>query len=116
MKKTAESATKWLTEKVKSNPKLNPIPYSFFKSIISKQIEWAAKRGVALDFTELAQAVSAELLKAGIYVMAESLKKKIKSERESNLEFVCNDCSAIDREFDKKIRRSKNEQSGSNRT
>ena len=72
MKKTAESAAKWLADKVKANPKLNPIPYPFFKSIINKQIEWAAKRGVALDFTELAEAVRSELLKAGIYTMADS--------------------------------------------
>ena len=72
MKKAAESAAKWLADKVKANPKLNPIPYPFFKSIINKQLEWALKRGVALDFTELAEAVRAELLKAGIYTMADS--------------------------------------------
>ena len=72
MKKAVDSATKWLAEKVKGNPKLNPIPYPFFKSIISKQVEWAAKRDVALDFEELAEAVRGELLKAGIYVMADS--------------------------------------------
>ena len=50
--------------------KLNPIPYAFFKSIINKQIEWAAKRSVALEVSELSDAVKAELLKAGIYVMS----------------------------------------------
>ena len=104
MRKATESATKWLTEKVRSNPKLNPIPCPFFKSIISKQVEWArTQRKIILNFEELAEAVSAELLKAGIYVMAEnSAKKEIKPERESNLEFVCNGCSVIDREIDKK--------------
>ena len=72
MKKAVDSATKWLAEKVKGNPKLNPIPYPFFKSIINKQVEWAAKRDVALDFEELAEAVRGELLKAGIYTMADS--------------------------------------------
>ena len=72
MKKAVDSATKWLAEKVKGNPKLNPIPYPFFKSIINKQVEWAAKRDVALDFDELAEAVRGELLKAGIYTMADS--------------------------------------------
>ena len=74
MKKAVDSAAKWLAEKVKANPKLNPIPYPFFKSIIGKQIEWAAKRGVSLDFEELSQAVRTELLKVGIYTMAESEK------------------------------------------
>lgn len=83
MKKAAESAAKWLADKVMANPKLNPIPYPFFKSIINKQIEWAAKRGVALDFMELAEAVRKELLKVGIHTMAES-KKEAKSERETN--------------------------------
>ena len=98
MKKAAESAAKWLADKVKANPKLNPIPYPFFKSIINKQIEWAAKRGVALDFTELAEAVRKELLKVGIHTMAES-KKESKSERETSSlfegtesEFVCRTC------------------------
>ena len=72
MEKAVDSATKWLAEKVKGNPKLNPIPYPFFKSIINKQVEWAAKRDVALDFEELAEAVRGELLKAGIYTMADS--------------------------------------------
>ena len=72
MKKAIDSAAKWLTDKVRSNPKLNPIPYAFFKSIINKQIEWAGKRGVSLDFEELSQAVRAELLKVGIYTMSDS--------------------------------------------
>lgn len=74
MKKAVDSAAKWLADKVKGNPKLNPIPYAFFKSIINKQVEWAAKRGVTLNFSELAEAVRAELLRAGIYTMAESSK------------------------------------------
>ncbi|MBQ7544897.1 MAG: hypothetical protein IJT02_08140 [Synergistaceae bacterium] len=72
MKKATESAAKWLAGKAKADPKLNPIPYPFFKSIISKQVEWAAKRGVALNFTELAEAVRTELLKSGIHTMADS--------------------------------------------
>ena len=72
MRKAVDSAAKWLTDKVRSNPKLNPIPYAFFKSIINKQIEWAGKRGVSLDFEELSQAVRAELLKVGIYTMSDS--------------------------------------------
>ena len=66
MKKAAESAAKWLADKVMGNPKLNPVPYGLFKSIVSKQVEWAAKRGVRFDFTELSEAVRTELLKAGI--------------------------------------------------
>ena len=80
MMKTAESAAKWLADKARSNPKLNPIPYALFKSIVNKQIEWASKRGERLNFEELAEAVRTELLKAGIYTMAES-KKATKSER-----------------------------------
>ena len=71
MKKAAESAAKWLADKVMGNPKLNPVPYGLFKSIVSKQVEWAAKRGVRFDFTELSEAVRTELLKAGIYTMSE---------------------------------------------
>ena len=71
MKKAAESAAKWLADKVMGNPKLNPVPYGLFRSIVSKQIEWAAKRGVRFDFTELSEAVRTELLKAGIYTMSE---------------------------------------------
>ena len=83
MRKAAESAAKWLADKVKGNSKLNPIPYPFFKSIVNKQVEWArTQRGITLDFEELAEAVRTELLKAGIYTMAES-KKESKSERES---------------------------------
>lgn len=70
MKKAAESAAKWLTEKAKSNPKLNPVPYPFFRSIINKQIEWASKRGVNLNFDELSEAVRTELLKSGIHTMS----------------------------------------------
>ena len=83
MRKAAQSAASWLADKVKGNPKLNPIPYPFFKSIINKQIEWAAKRGAFLNFEELAEAVRTELLKNGIYTMSES-KKESKSERESS--------------------------------
>lgn len=75
MRKATESAAKWLTERVRANPKLNPIPYPFFKSIISKQIEWAAKRDVTLSFEELAEAVRSELLRAGIHTMADSRKQ-----------------------------------------
>ena len=77
MRKAVDSATKWLTEKVKANPKLNPIPYAFFKSIINKQIEWAGKRGVSLDFEELSQAVRSELLKSGIYTMADKSARQV---------------------------------------
>ena len=82
MNKAAESAAKWLADKVKGNPKLNPIPYAFFKSIVNKQIEWAAKRGENLDFDELAVAVRSELLKNGIYTMSGS-KREAKQEREN---------------------------------
>ena len=82
MKKAVDSAAKWLADKAKSNPKLNPIPYAFFKSIINKQVEWAAKRGVSLDFSELAEAVRGELLKSGIYTMADD-KRPVQSARKS---------------------------------
>ena len=84
MRKAAQSAASWLADKVKHNPKLNPIPYPFFKSIVNKQVEWArTQRGITLKFEELAEAVKTELLKAGIHTMAES-KKEAKSERESS--------------------------------
>ena len=83
MMKAAQSAASWLADKVKGNPKLNPIPYPFFKSIVNKQIEWAAKRGAFLNFEELAEAVRTELLKDGIYSMSES-KKESKPERETS--------------------------------
>lgn len=82
MKKAAESAAKWLADKVRGNPKLNPIPFPFFKSIVSKQVEWArTQRNVNLKFDELSDAVRSELLKAGIHVMSES-RKENKPERE----------------------------------
>ena len=83
MMKAAQSAASWLADKVNGNPKLNPIPYPFFKSIVNKQIEWAAKRGAFLNFEELAEAVRTELLKDGIYTMSES-KKVSKPERETS--------------------------------
>ena len=86
MRKAAQSAASWLADKVKGNPKLNPIPYPFFKSIVNKQIEWAAKRGAFLNFEELAEAVRMELLKEGIYTMSES-KKEAKSEHASSPSF-----------------------------
>lgn len=71
MLKAAESAAKWLADKVKGNPKLNPVPYPFFRSIVNKQVEWArTQRGISLDFEELAEAVREKLLKAGIYTMS----------------------------------------------
>ena len=71
MMKAAHSAALWLADKVKANPKLNPIPYPFFKSIVSKQVEWArTQRGIRLEFEELAEAVRRELLKVGIHTMA----------------------------------------------
>ena len=67
MKKAVEGASKWLIE----HTKRNPIPYKLFKSILDKQIEWARNnRGVMLNFGELSEAVKAELLKGGIYVMS----------------------------------------------
>ena len=84
MIKAALSAASWLADKVKANPKLNPIPYPFFKSIVNKQVEWArTQRGIRLEFEELAEAVRTELLKVGIHTMAES-KKESKSERETS--------------------------------
>ena len=84
MMKAAQSAASWLADKVKGNPKLNPIPYPFFKSIVNKQVEWAkTQRGIRLEFEELAEAVRTELLKVGIYTMAES-KKESKPERETS--------------------------------
>ncbi|MBQ7170395.1 MAG: hypothetical protein IJR63_10900 [Synergistaceae bacterium] len=78
MRKAAESAAKWLADKVRGNPKLNPIPYPFFKSIVNKQVEWArTQRGIALDFEELAEAVRTELLKAGIHTMSGSERKEV---------------------------------------
>lgn len=85
MKKAADSAAKWLTEKARANPKLNPIPYPFFKSILNKQIEWVrTQRGVTLDFDELAEAVRAELFKVEIYTMVDS-KRETKPAKESSL-------------------------------
>ena len=84
MMKAAHSAASWLADKVKANPKLNPIPYPFFKSIVNKQVEWArTQRGIRLKFEELAEAVRKELLKVGIHTMSES-KKESKSERETS--------------------------------
>ena len=84
MMKAAHSAASWLADKVKANPKLNPIPYPFFKSILNKQVEWArTQRGIRLEFEELAEAVRKELLKVGIHTMSES-KKESKSERETS--------------------------------
>ena len=84
MMKAAHSAASWLADKVKANPKLNPIPYPFFKSIVNKQVEWArTQRGIRLEFEELAEAVRTELLKVGIHTMSES-KKESKSERETS--------------------------------
>ena len=84
MIKAAHSAASWLADKVKANPKLNPIPYPFFKSILNKQVEWArTQRGIRLEFEELAEAVRKELLKVGIHTMSES-KKESKSERETS--------------------------------
>ena len=84
MMKAAHSAASWLADKVKANPKLNPSPYPFFKSIVNKQVEWArTQRGIRLEFEELAEAVRKELLKVGIHTMAES-KKESKSERETS--------------------------------
>lgn len=101
MIKAALSAASWLADKVKANPKLNPIPYPFFKSILNKQVEWArTQRGLRLEFEELAEAVRKELLKVGIHTMSES-KKESKSERETSSlfegtesEFVCRTCGA----------------------
>jgi|GEM_PF-4171042 len=67
MKQAARGASKWLIE----HTKRNPIPFKFFKSILDKQIEWAKNnRGVTISFGELSEAVKAELLKSGIYVMS----------------------------------------------
>ncbi|MBQ7594672.1 MAG: hypothetical protein IJU48_10010 [Synergistaceae bacterium] len=75
MRKAAESAAKFLADKAKSNPKLNPVPYPFLRSIVNKQVEWArTQRGVTPSFPELLEAVRAELLKAGIYTMATDSK------------------------------------------
>ena len=96
--KAAVSAAKWLIPRVKDNPKLNPVPYPFFKSIVSKQIEWGkSQRGVILGFSELAQATRFELLKSGIHVMAESGKGKSEAPKAAakngvSAEFVCNGC------------------------
>lgn len=63
MKTAVKSAAKWLLEKAKDNPKLNPVPFPLFKSILEKQITWAREqRGFYLSFDELAENVRAELL------------------------------------------------------
>lgn len=41
MKTAVKGASKWLIEKASTNPKLNPIPYPLFRTILGKQIEWA---------------------------------------------------------------------------
>ncbi len=67
MKQAVKGASKWLKEHTKQNP----IPCKFFKSILDNQIKWGKNnRGVTIDFGELSEAVKAELLKAGIYVMS----------------------------------------------
>ena len=84
MRKAAESAAKWLADKVRGNPKLNPIPYPFFKSIVNKQVEWArTQRGIALDFEELAEAVRTELLKAGVHTMPEGGRQQSATKTEA---------------------------------
>lgn len=76
MKTAVKSAAKWLLEKAKDNPKLNPVPFPLFKSILEKQITWAREqRGFYLSFDELAENVRAELLKSNIYVMPSGGKK-----------------------------------------
>lgn len=66
MKTAIKGASNWL----KKHTKQNPIPYKFFKSILDNQVKWGEGRGVRIDFAELSEAVKAELLKAGIYVMS----------------------------------------------
>lgn len=79
MKTAVKSAAKWLLEKAKDNPKLNPVPFPLFKSILEKQITWAREqRGFYLSFDELAENVRAELLKSNFFPMSsgEILTKK----------------------------------------
>lgn len=67
MKQAVKGASKRLIE----HSKRNPIPFKLFKLILDKQIEWAKNnRGITLNFGELSEAVKAELLKGGIYVMS----------------------------------------------
>lgn len=74
MRKAVESAANWLA----AHSKHNPIPYPLFKSIITKQIEWADKKGIRLDFAKLADAVRAELQKSGIRVTSEGNDRQSK--------------------------------------
>lgn len=77
MKTAVKSASKWLIEKASENKKLNPIPFALFQKILGKQIEWAkSQRGVTINFDELTKAVSAELLKHGIYTMSADGKRQ----------------------------------------
>ena len=80
MKQAVKGASKWLIE----HSKRNPIPFKLFKSILDKQIEWAKNnRGITLNFGELSEAVKAELLKGGIYVMSPDGKPNKKPENTS---------------------------------
>ena len=78
MKTAVKGATKWFLEKAKANP----IPYALFKAILNKQIEWARKRNVVINFEELAKAVRAELLKEGIYTMADDTGREISTPKQ----------------------------------
>ena len=85
MKQAVKGASKWLKEHTKHNP----IPFKLFKSILDKQIEWAKNnRGVTLNFGELSEAVRAELLKGGIYVMSPDGKPNKKPEHTSVSHFA----------------------------
>ncbi len=67
MKTAIDGAVKWLTEKARNKT----MAYSFFKSAIDHQIEWATKRKFpkSLNFTELSEAVKAELIKQGYKIL-----------------------------------------------
>ena len=72
MNTAVKGATKWFLEKAKTNP----IPYALFKTILNKQIEWARKRNVIINFDELADAVRSELLKVEIHIMPAGTGRK----------------------------------------
>ena len=89
MKTAAKGASRFLIDKAKDDPKLNPVPYPFFKAILEKQIEWARQnRHKNLVFDELAEVVKRELLKSDIHVM---LPNKSKNEHEEYSLFAMND-------------------------
>ena len=85
MEALAKAVAKWFAETVHKNPKLNPMPYKVFNTLMARHVEAFRKKGINVDEEALTSAVIAEAAKLEVRVLPPENAIQLKEEKGSEV-------------------------------